>query len=63
MYSSNIKWDVIISASLGLLSKVWVWYRCQNRIENYYYHDGDQLSFYQEVLHIKTQGEKWIMFL
>ena len=58
-----IKWDVIISASLGLLAKVWVWYRCQNRIEKYYYHDGEQVSFYQEVLHIKTQAEKRIMFL
>ena len=27
--------DVIISPSLTLLLKVWVWYRCQNRIEKY----------------------------
>ena len=43
--------------------KAWVWYRCQNRIEKYYHHDGEQLTFYQEALHIKTQAEKRTMFL
>ena len=33
--------------------KVWIWCRCQNRIENDYQHDGEQLAFYKEV-HIKT---------
>ena len=35
---------------------MWIWYRCQNRIENYYHHDGEQLGFYKKV-HIKT-GQK-----
>ena len=35
-------WDVIISPSLRVLMKVWVGYRCQNRIEKYYHHDGEQ---------------------
>ena len=30
--------------------------RCQNRKENYYYHDGEQLGFDNKV-HIKTQGK------
>ena len=50
----NIKGDVMISPSLRLLLKVWVLYRCQNRLEKYYYHDGEQLTFCQKV-HIKTQ--------
>ena len=33
---------------------MWIWYRCQNRIEKYYHHVGEQLTFYQKVLHIKT---------
>ena len=53
----HIKWDVVISSSLRLLMKVWIWYRCQNRIENYYHHDGEQLGFYKKV-HIKTQSKK-----
>ena len=51
----HIKWDVVISSSLRLLMKVWIWYRCQNRIENYYHHDEEQLGFYKKV-HIKTQS-------
>ena len=50
----HIKWDVVISSSLRLLMKVWIWYRCQNRIEHYYHHDGEQLDFHKKV-HIKTQ--------
>ena len=30
---------------------------CQNRIENYYHHDGEQSGFYK-IVHIKTQGKK-----
>ena len=37
--------------------KVRIWYRCQNRIENYYDDDGEQLEFYKKV-HIKTQSKK-----
>ena len=37
--------------------KVQIWYRCQNRIENYYDDDGEQLEFYKKV-HIKTQSKK-----
>ena len=51
---SNVKWDIIISPSLRLLLKVWVWYNCQNRIGKYYHHDGEQLTFYQKILHIIT---------
>ena len=35
--------------------KVRIWYRCQNRIENYYHHDEEQLGFYKK-LHIKMQS-------
>ena len=49
------KWDVIISSSLRLLLKMWIWYGGQNRIENYYHHDEKELSFYKKV-HIKTQN-------
>ena len=51
----HIKWDVVISSSLRLLMKVWIWYRHQNRIENYYHHDEEQLGFYKKV-HTKTQS-------
>ena len=47
---THIKWDVIISSSLRLLLKVWIWYRCPNRIENYYHHDGEQLDFYKKYI-------------
>ena len=40
---------------------MWVWYRSENRIEKYYHHDGEQLTFNQEVL--QTQAEKRGMFL
>ena len=40
-----------------IIAECWFWYRCQNRIEKYYHHDGEQLTFYQKV-HIKTQAEK-----
>ena len=57
---SNTNWDVIISPSLRLLLKVWLWCSCQNRIEEYYRHDGEQLTFYKNVIHIKTGiPEKW----
>ena len=55
-FTVHIKWDVIISSSLRLLLKMWIWYRCQNRIKNYH-HDGKQLGFYEKV-HIKTQSIK-----
>ena len=48
-HKAHIKWDVIISSSLRLLLKMWIWYRCQNRIENYYLHDKEQLGFYKKV--------------
>ena len=56
-FITHIKWDVIISSSLRLLLKVWIWYRCQNRIENYYHYDGEQLGFAKKV-HIKSQSKK-----
>ena len=42
---------------IEIVVKVWIWYRCQNRIENDYHHDGDQLAFYKNVL-IKTQQKE-----
>ena len=36
--------------------KVWIWYRCQSRIENYYHHDEQQLGFYKQI-DIKTQSK------
>ena len=53
----HIKWNVVISSSLRLLMKVWIWCRCQNRIENYYHHDREQLGFYEKE-YIKTQSKK-----
>ena len=34
---------------------MWIWYRCQNRIGNYYDQDEEQLGFYKKA-HIKTQS-------
>ena len=59
-HKTYIKWDVIISSSLKLLLKVWIWYRCQNRIENYHQHDGEQLGFYSKV-HIKTYSKMFFI--
>ena len=28
---------------------MWIWYRCQNRIGNYYHQDEEQLGFYKKV--------------
>ena len=42
-----------ISSSLRLSLKVCVWYRCQNRIENYYDHDGGQLTFYKILANLR----------
>ena len=44
----HVKWDVI-SSSMRLLMKVSIWYRCQNRIANYYHQDEEQLGFYKKV--------------
>ena len=59
-HKTHIKWDVIISSSLRLLLKVWIWYRFQNRKENYYHNDGEQLGFYKKVVHIKTQSRMFL---
>ena len=50
--------SIEIFPSLILLLQVCVWYRSQDRVEKYHNHDGEQLTFYQKVLHIKTQTEK-----
>ena len=47
-FITHIKWDIIISASLTSLLKVWIWYRCENRTEHYYHHDREQLGFYKK---------------
>ena len=40
------------------------WYRCQNRIEKYYHHDGEQLTFLSKsATYQSTQAEKRRMFL
>ena len=33
---------------------MWIWYRCQIRIENYYHHDREQLGFYKKA-HMKIE--------
>ena len=40
-----------------LSMKVWIWYRCQCRIENYYRHDEEQLGFYKKTYENKEQKE------
>ena len=57
----HIKWDVVISSSLRLLMKVWIWYRCQNTIKNYFDNNGEQLDFYKN--YISKHGAKKRMFL
>ena len=47
-FIKHIKWDVIISSLLRLLLKVRICYGCQDRIENYYHHEGEKLSFYKK---------------
>ena len=42
MFYNVVQTSSEISPSLRLLLKVCVWYRCQNRIEKYYHHDGEQ---------------------
>ena len=51
---THIKLDVIISSSLRLLLKVWIWYRCQNRrlLSRWW-----KTTFYKKV-HNKTQSTK-----
>ena len=58
-FITHIKWDVIISSSLRLLLKVWIWYRSQNRI---YHHHGEQLGFYKKI-NIKTQSRMFLQSL
>ena len=48
-FSSHIKWSVITSSSLRSLLNVWIWYKCQNRTENNYHHDEEQLSFHKYI--------------
>ena len=57
MFYNVVQTSSEISPSLGLLLKVCDWYRCQSRIEKYH-HDEEQLTFYQKLLHIKTQVRK-----
>ena len=57
-FITHIKWDVIISSSLRLLLKVWISYRCQNRIEKYYQHDGEQLDFGEKSTYQNTEQKE-----
>ena len=61
--SSSIKWEVIISSSLRMLLKVWIWYKYQNSLQNYYHHDGEQLGFYKKFISKHTGSAKRRMFL
>ena len=64
LVGTKLKGDVIISSSLRLLLKVWVWCRCQNRMEKYYHHDGEEWTFLsRSTTYHKTQAEKRRMFL
>ena len=38
--------------------KMWVWYRCQNRTEKHYYHDGEQLTFFKKCYIPKNTPSK-----
>ena len=51
-----------ISPSLRLLLKC-VFDTDVKTVDQYYHHDGEQLDFYQKVLHIKTLAEKRRIFL
>ena len=53
-----IKCDVISFSSLRLLLKVWIWYRCQNRIEKYYHYDIEQLGFYKKYQNTQKLSKK-----
>ena len=59
----HIKWDVIICSSLRQLMKVWIWYRCQNRIENYYHQDEEQLGFYKKEHQNTAWAKKRMLIL
>ena len=56
-FSVHVKWVVTISSLLILLLKARIQYRRQNRIGNYYHHDGEQLGL-DEKVYIKTQSKK-----
>ena len=50
-----------MTVPLRLLPKVWVSYRCQNKIEKYYHNDEEKLTLHQKVpksIYQKTQAEK-----
>ena len=53
------------SPSLRILLKVWVLCRCQNRIEKYYHHDGEQwtIFFLSKSTYQKTGWEKKNVFI
>ena len=61
-FITHIKWDIIISASLTSLLKVWIWYRCENRTEHYYHHDGEQLGFYKKSTYQNTEQDVIVNF-
>ena len=57
----NFDIDVDISSSLRLLMKDWIWYRCQNRIENYIIMLDNNYVFIKK--YISKHRAKWRMFL
>ena len=52
-----------ISPSSRLLPKVCIWYRCQNRTEKYYHHDGEQLTLSTSTIYQSTGWEKKNFFV
>ena len=37
---------------------MWIWYRCQNRIEKYYHYDVEQLGFYKKYQNTQKLSKK-----
>ena len=58
----HIKWDVIIPPSFRLLLKVWIWNKCQNRLENRNYITMMENNYaLTKKVHMKTQTKAFIL--
>ena len=60
-HKTHIKWDVIISSSLRLLLKVWIWYRCQNRklLSTWW----KSIRFLQKITYQNTEQDVFVIFM
>ena len=47
-----------MTVPLRLLPKVWVSYRCQNKIEKYYHNDGEKLTLHQKFQKVYTKRHR-----